>query len=103
MGSHSYGRGSRAYQVNLDTLLSDLRRDEGWQESAYEDSLGFLTIGYGFLIDARKGGYLPREIGDKWLEHAAGKRWNALVDRLPWLLSQPEPVQRALANMAYQL
>jgi len=89
--------------VNFDTLLSDLRRDEGWRESAYEDSLGFLTIGYGFLIDARKGGALPRAIGDAWLEHAAQARWSALLAELPWLETQPEAVQRALANMAYQL
>lgn len=86
-----------------DALLADLVRDEGWQESPYRDSLGFLTIGYGFLIDERKPVKLPREVGELWLRIAAEERWHSLLNRLPWLADQPEDVQRALANMAYQM
>ena len=87
----------------IDELLGDLRRDEGWRESPYRDSLGFLTIGYGFLIDERKDVTLPKQVGDLWLEVVAQSKWLDLVDRRPWLMTQPEDVQRALANMAYQL
>lgn len=87
----------------FDKLLSDLRSDEGWRESPYRDSLNFLTIGYGFLIDERRQVKLPRAVGDLWLELVAKEKWADLVGRLPWLSTQPEDVQRALANMAYQL
>lgn len=87
----------------MNALLSDLRRDEGWRESPYRDSLGFVTIGYGFLIDERKPVKLPKEVGDLWLAVVAEGKWLELIDTSPWIASQPDDVQRALANMAYQL
>lgn len=87
----------------LDDLVEDLKDDEGWRPFAYRDHLGFLTIGYGFLIDERKTGRLPEAIGEQWLLHAASERWNQLVSRAPWVLDQPDDVQRALGNMVYQL
>jgi lysozyme len=87
----------------LDKLLAQLRDDEGWRESPYRDHLGFLTIGYGFLIDERRAVKMPRAVGDLWLELVAKEKWDDLVSRVPWLSAQPEAVQQALANMAYQL
>lgn len=84
-------------------LLDDLKHEEGWREAPYFDSENYLTIGWGFLIDPRKAVKLPRAVGDLWLEHAARERWEALVSRAPWILDQPQDVQRALANMSYQL
>ena len=44
-------------------LKEQLKRDEGVVAHAYEDTLGFLTIGVGHLIDGRRGGGLsPDEI-----------------------------------------
>ncbi len=87
----------------IDALISDLKQDEGWRASAYQDHLKFWTIGYGFLIDERRGGVLPESIGEAWLLHAVVIRWNQLLSLHPWLQSQPEDIQRALGNMAYQL
>lgn len=89
--------------MNLDDVLADLRADEGWRDHAYVDSRGFTSIGYGFLVDERTSGRLPREIGEHWLNLAIEERWSRLVSRAPWLLEQPDDVQRALANMVYQL
>ncbi len=93
---------SRADRV-IDDLVRDLKQDEGWRPFAYRDSLGFLTIGFGFLIDQRRGGELPLPIADLWLHRLATERVNHLIARLPWLNEQPEDVRRALGNMAYQL
>ncbi len=87
----------------IDELTEDLKSDEGWRPFAYQDHLGFWTIGWGFLIDQRRGGEIPVPIAEAWLTYAATERWNQLVSRLPWLNEQPEDVQRALGNMAYQL
>lgn len=84
-------------------VAEDLKRDEGWVPHAYQDHLGYWTIGYGFLIDKRKGGRLPKHIGNQWLQWEIEQRWRELTDAEPWLDDQPEDVQRALANMAYQL
>ncbi len=87
----------------IDELVEDLKTDEGWRASAYKDHLGYLTIGYGFLIEEHKGGQLPLHIAELWLVHAVNIRFNQLLNLHPWIQSQPEDVQRALGNMAYQL
>ena len=43
-----------------DDLLNLIRRHEGFRASAYQDTRGYLTIGYGRLIDARRGGGISR-------------------------------------------
>jgi lysozyme len=87
----------------IDQLIEDLKRDEGFKDHPYQDHLGFWTIGYGSLIDARRGSTIPSAVATMWLELGAQHRWHDLLDLFPWLADQPEEVQRALANMAYQL
>lgn len=87
----------------IDDLVNDLKDDEGWESSAYQDHLGYWTIGWGFLIDERKGGEIPVAVAEHWLTYAVTIRWNELVSRLPWMNDQPERVQRALGNMVYQM
>ena len=89
--------------MNFNDLIDDLKRDEGWRASVYQDTEKYWTIGYGFLVDPSKGGELPKHIGDIWLAHAVEDLWNQLIARIPWLMDQPADVQRALGNMAYQL
>jgi|SRR5690625_581620 len=89
--------------MNTEQLKKDLVRDEGEVLHAYKDSLGYLTIGVGHLIDGRKGGRIPLYISRQLLEldidHVVGElksrihNWNELDDVR----------QRALANMAFQL
>ena len=87
----------------IDELTEDLKHDEGWRTAAYKDHLGFWTIGYGFLIDTRRGGGLPEPIGAIWLRYAIEERWHQLIELHPWIEDQPANVRRALGNMAYQL
>lgn len=87
----------------IETIVADLKADEGWRPEPYQDHLGFWTIGYGFLIDARKSVSLPPTVGEFWLEYLVTERQKALDAALPWLADQPEAVRRALVNMAYQL
>ncbi len=83
-------------------LKEDLKRDEGFVPYAYTDSLGYLTIGYGTLIDKRGGG-LPEDICDELLTRHIEENIIKLNNQLPWLKKHPENVQRAVANMSYQL
>ena len=84
-------------------VRADLIRDEGWRPHVYRDTLGWLTIGYGFLVDARRGGGLPQHIADAWLDDLIAQTAHLLRSRWPAFDDQPEDVQRALVNMAYQL
>ena len=82
---------------------SQLRRDEGERLSAYQDHLGFWTIGVGILIDARKGGgLLPEE--SEFIFQNRLKLLNAdLEKRLPWI-KKLDPARRGvLINMAFQM
>ena len=87
----------------VDRTVADLKTDEGWSAFPYRDSLGYLTLGYGFLVDERKGGGLPREVGQMWLRFLVENVADDLDRALPWLRNSPEHVQRALLNMAYQM
>jgi lysozyme len=89
--------------MDREQLVADLKRDEGWEPSAYQDTLGYWTIGYGFLIDERKGGEIPESIGEMWLTHNVDMLARSVRAVLPWFDDQPESVQRALCNMAYQM
>jgi lysozyme len=42
----------------MDALTQRIKLHEGLNQSAYPDSLGYLTIGWGKLIDSRLGGKL---------------------------------------------
>lgn len=89
--------------IDRDRIAADLKQDEGWRASAYQDTEGYLTIGYGFLIDAAKGGELPLSIGEMWLTLLVDQTYQATRRVIPGFDEQPENVQRALCNMAYQL
>lgn len=87
----------------IDQLIADLKRDEGFVSHAYKDSLGYLTIGYGFLIDQSRGGGIPEDIARIWLLALVAHKLEDLAQAWPPFVQQPEQVRRALANMAYQL
>jgi lysozyme len=84
-------------------IREDLIRDEGFVPHVYKDHLGFDTLGYGFLVDQRRGGGIPQEVANFWLDYLIAQNYVELVRRAPWIAVQPEPVKRALQNMAYQL
>lgn len=90
--------------MNLAMLSADLKREEGYSPTVYKDTEGLWTVGHGFLVDpSRHGcGLTPAEC-DMILHHRIQAVVADLRSRLPWFPEAPEQVQRALANMAYQL
>jgi lysozyme len=84
-------------------LRAQLIRDEGKVAHAYQDSLGYWTIGVGHLIDERKGGKIPEFIIDTLLEYDIEKHRKELIAALPWFI-EVDPVRQAvLVNMAFNL
>jgi lysozyme len=88
----------------IEQLTAQLRRDEGVRPAAYQDHLGFWTIGVGRLIDERKpgAGLRPDEI-DYLLRNDISDRIKALGAVLPWFRRLDVARQAVLVNMAFQL
>lgn len=86
-----------------DALIAELRRDEGVRRFAYQDSLGFWTIGVGRLVDQRKGaGLSDAEIDSLLANDLATLR--AQLDRLmPWWRALDPVRARVVQNMAFNL
>lgn len=89
--------------MDTSAVTAQLKQDEGWRAHGYHDHLGYLTVGYGFLIDDRRAGGMPKEVGEYWLMHNIHGIVNSLHRSLPWFESRPQPVKEALVNMAYQM
>lgn len=85
-------------------LIKDLRRDEGVVPHAYQDHLGFWTIGVGRLVDKRKGGRLTDEEIDYLLTNDINECIADLQSLPAWQAVKDDPVRaRALLNMRFQL
>lgn len=80
-----------------------IAREEGLKLSVYQDHLGYWTIGYGHLVDARKGGQIPRQIAEDLLDYDI----NLVVDRLtatyPWFSALDDVRQAVFISLAFQL
>jgi lysozyme len=84
-------------------LKSQLLREEGAESCAYQDSLGYWTIGVGRLIDSRKGGGLSNEEIDFLLENDIKTKTREVLLALPWMPRLSEPRQAVLIGMAFQM
>jgi lysozyme len=84
-------------------LRNLLSLHEGRIPHAYQDSLGYWTIGVGHLIDKRKGGKLPEPIIDALLDHDIRTHSEPLYKALPWLTSLDEVRQIVLIDMSFNL
>ena len=79
--------------------LEQLKQDEGFSEKSYKCTAGYLTIGYGFNIDAG----MSKAQAEAILEVTCRERIDALKVALSWFSDAPEEVRSVLLNMAYQL
>lgn len=84
-------------------LLAQLSEHEGFVGHGYRDSLGFLTIGFGRLIDERKGGGISKGEGLYLLQNDVAKVRAQLDAMLPWWTRLDEVRQRVVADMAFNL
>jgi lysozyme len=80
-----------------------LERDEGNVEHAYQDSLGYWTIGIGHLIDRRRGGKLPRDMIYQLLSRDISEKTEQLYNVYPWAINLDEPRRAVLICMCFQL
>lgn len=87
----------------MNQMEAELIRDEGVIDHAYQDSLGYWTIGVGRLIDARKGGRLSASEISYLLSNNIQECLSD-IDQEPWFQScNTDSQRRALVNMRFQL
>jgi len=81
-------------------IVKQIIEDEGYRRTVYKDSLGKLTIGYGFLIDSLE---LDRDVCDIIIQRKIGKIIFKLLKRFAWFHDAPQVVKEVVINMSYQL
>ena len=99
---------SRAEQSKIDETLraeleKQLRRDEGEKLHAYQDHLGYWTIGIGRLIDKRKGGRITPAESSYLFANDLAEKAEQVFARMPWAKSLSPARQGVLINMAFQM
>ena len=89
--------------MDIQKLKEDLIRDEGKVLYAYQDTLGYWTIGVGHLIDKRKGGGLPDAVVEMLLLHDIDEKIEACRKAFSWFDELDDARQRVIVNMAFNL
>lgn len=84
-------------------LEAELIRDEAEVLHAYADSLGYLTIGIGHLIDKRKGGKISKAASRFIFAEDLAEKVADLDRSMPWWRELPAAKQRVLINLCFQL
>lgn len=90
-------------KTQREALIAQLIRHEGLKLAAYHDSLGYLTIGVGRLIDARMGGGISADEALMLLNNDLDKCITDLAGRFPWFEGLDAVRQRALVDLRFNL
>ena len=89
--------------MDISKIKAQLTLDEGKVSHAYQDHLGYWTIGVGRLIDSRRGGKLSDKEVDYLLANDVEEKWTELTSKASWVVSLNEARQGALLNRSFQL
>ena len=85
-------------------LIADLKRDEGCKLSAYKDTRGIWTIGYGHTgPEVKQGLVWTQAKAELTLIDDVLRHNNELLKSLPWILNLSPVRQDVLFNMAFNL
>lgn len=103
VSSQAQSHGSSSKANLMAQIRKQLKSDEGEVLHAYQDHLGYWTIGIGRLIDKRRGGGITKEEAAYLLENDITTRLAQLENKLPWFNKLNEARQGALLNMSFQL
>jgi len=86
--------------VVRESLVEDIKKEEGYRSSVYLDTLDKPTIGYGFLIDTLE---LQEDICELILMRKLEKLIKSIKFNFKWFDDMPDKVQDVIINMCYQL
>lgn len=97
--------------MDLNPLLSDLKKEEGFRSYLYDDSngkplsrgsviVGNPTIGYGWSVSTEP---VTEELAEYILSYQVQDAYSELLKAAPWVSEQPQEIQQALTDMAFNL
>ena len=89
--------------VSLDPLTQLLIKHEGLRLAAYTDSLGFVSIGVGRMLDGRRDGGISVEEAYLMLANDIKAKKAALDQEVPWWRGLDQVRQDALTDLAFNL
>ena len=94
-------------------LKENIKRNEGFVDHIYKDTLGYDTVGYGFKckslspdeLACNNGKYEPMsiEVAEQILDIKIMKLKNTVFKNIPWLVDYPLQIQDAICEMTYQM
>lgn len=95
------------------SLIANIKENEGFCGEIYEDTRGYKTIGYGFLVSALSKDELAlndgkvepmsRAAADQILELKLRKLRPRVFEVFSWLAEKPANVQDVVIEMCYQM
>lgn len=94
-------------------LIEKIKENEGFRDKVYEDTLGYPTIGYGFLVSsltpdelALNGSKLEpmsRAVANEILNLKLCKLERDVFEAFDWLRDKPQNIQDVVIEMCYQM
>ena len=90
-------------QIIETDLMRQLIEDEGFVSYVYEDSLGYLTIGIGRMVDKRKGGGITRNEALYLLQNDIDRVTKELKTTFSWFDNLSYNRRNVLINMCFNL
>lgn len=86
-----------------DEFIAMIKRHEGVKPYVYSDSLGYLTIGVGRLVDHRKGGHLSDDEINLLLMNDIQGVVDELDSKLTWWRQLSQNRQAALTDLGFNM
>lgn len=83
----------------MDHLLESVKYHEGYRDTAYQDSVGVWTIGYGTNLQTLR---IDRELAEKWLREKLAEA-RAFAETLPEWAVLDGPRRDVVVEMIYNL
>jgi len=88
--------------MNIEQITEMLVAEEGEVLHAYQDQLGYWTIGVGHLIDKRKGGSISETISRALLAEDIRDK-EAAARKYPWYAGLSDVRKAVVVGMIFQL
>ena len=82
------------------SLIADIKAHEVYSKKVYKDTLGYDTIGVGFLVSSLE---LDEDVCDIILERRLKKNEAVLQRKMTHYINLPIEVQNIIQNMYYQM
>ena len=89
--------------MNRQRLKDQLKLDEGLRLEPYQDSEGWWTVGYGRLIDTRRGGKISEDEAEYLLNNDIDVVINQVIREFPWFGDLSDTRQEVVLNMVFNL